>query len=445
MKKDSGSDSEHHHVPHRSKPRLTTTHSDGHIPNGHHKSIHRHNHAAHDALPYKLPRSHTDHPVARRSVDSVTSDKGKASATIPSQPAFNFATPPEEPSVPSSRNMSTDNLVDGFPFMMNQVQAQGSTSSMDFFDFAQAGNTTNGTNGFDMSMAQNDSSMNAFAMPSASSGAPLSATATTEPAFDWNNFDWAAMTTMDDTQPALTYASSNTHSEFGEHTPPEEFGSLYGNQNFMRSMQEVVSPVDQSMQTVTAPALDVSMNQSAGQSNRWSLPHSFWTGIGDGTPSANASSESIASNPNGWTAPYPTTGSNGFVAQSNTLARSNTSASVGPPRPRAAAQNRNATLPGDPGWERLLQQYQAGELWGDDGFASAVSQSQQMTDAVSPTAGKTPISAPTDNLYEQNLDIGMLQPTDNNQQFFMDADSIGPFDFNGDFPTPGYTNGAWPQ
>jgi len=446
MKRESGSDSEHHHVPHRSKPRLTTTHSDGHIPNGHHKPTHRHNHAAHEALPYKLPRSHTDHAAARRSVDSATSDKSKPSTSIPSKPAFNFATPPEEPSVPSSRNMSTDNLVvDGFPFMMNQVQPQASTNPMDFFDFAQAGNTASGTNGFDMSMAQNDPSMNAFAMPSASSVAPVSASATTEPAFDWNNFDWAAMTTMDDTQPALTYASSNTHSEFGEHTPPEEFGSLYGNQNFMRSMQEMVSPVDQSMQTVTAPELDVDMNQSAGQTNRWSLPHSFWTGTGDGTPSANVSSESIAGNPNVWTSTYPTTEANVFAPQSNTLARSNTSASLGPPRPKAVYQKSNASLPGDPGWERLLQQYQAGELWGDDGLGLAASQSQLMTDAVSPSAVKTPISAPTDNLYEQSLDISMLQPTDSNQQFFMDPESIGPFDFNGDFPTPGYTNGVWPQ
>lgn len=442
MKKDSGSDSEHH-VPQRSKPRLTTTHSEGHIPNGHHKAVHRHNHAAHDALPYKLPRSHTDHPASRRSVDSVTSDKSK-SAIIPSQPAFNFATPPEEPSVPSSRNMSTDNLVDGFPFMTNQIQPQSSTSSMDFFDFAQAGNTANGNNGFDMSMAQNDSTMNAFAMPSASSGVPLSASTTAEPAFDWNNFDWAAMTTMDDTQPALTYASSNTHSEFGEHTPPEEFGSLYGNQAFMRSMQEVVSPVDQAVQMVPAPESNVNMNQQASQTNRWSLPHSFWTGMADGISPANASSESIASNSNGWTSPYPAT-SVGFTAQPNTLARSNTSASVGGPRPKPVAQKSDSTLPGDPGWERLLQQYQAGELWGDDGFVSATSQSQQMTDAVSPTAVKTPIPASTDNLYEQNMDMSMLQPTDNNQQFYMDPESIGPFDFNGDFPTPDYTSGVWSQ
>jgi len=349
--------------------------------------------------------------------------------------------------MPSSRNMSTDNLViDGFPFMMNQPQPQASTNSMDFYDFAQFGNGTSGVaNGFDISMAQNDPSMNAFAMPSASSVALVSA-ATSEPALDWNNFDWGAMTSMDDAQPALTYASSNTHSEFGEHTPPEEFGSLFGNQNFMRSMQDMSSQIDQSPVNGTASAVDVEMNQPSGHPNRWSLPHSFWTGVADSTSSVNISTQGVDGNSNDWIPSDQTAEAKAFAAQPNTLARSNTSASVGPPRPKAVYQKTNATLPGDPGWERLLQQYQAGELWGDDGLGLAASQSQIMTDvAVSPHSAKTAISIPADDIFEQNLGVGMLQPSDSDQQFLMDPESMGPFDFNGDFPTPGYTNGTWPQ
>ena len=46
------------------KPRLSTNYSDPsitHFSNGHHKPVHRHNHASQDCAPYKLPRPHSIH------------------------------------------------------------------------------------------------------------------------------------------------------------------------------------------------------------------------------------------------------------------------------------------------------------------------------------------------------------------------------------------------
>lgn len=341
--------------------------------------------------------------------------------------------------------MSTDNLVaDGFPFLPNQSRPHAPTNgSMDFFDFAQLGSGNNSVEGFDMSMAQNDPSMNAFTMPSASSGVPVASSTTSEPALDWNNFDWAAVTTVDDTQPALTYASSNTHSEFGEHTPPEEIDSLFSSRNFMRSMQQMTTNVDHAMQPVAGLEQSADSNQSNSQTNRWSLPPSFWTG--PTVTATNGSTENMTGGTFDWTTSPQTIESNPFELQTNTLARSNTSASVGPPRAKAV-YDRSNTLPSDPGWERLLQQYQAGELWGDDNLATTSGQTETMNNSVSTPPVKAPLSASTvDNSEQQAIELGMLQPTDGEQQFFLNPDAMVAFDFNGDFATPGYTNGAWPQ
>lgn len=91
-RKDSSDDS----LPHGKvvKPRLETTKSDGSITvfaNGHHKPVHRKNHAAHECgMPYKMPmaRSKTEHDVsmtARRSVDSLALDHADDFARIPYQ------------------------------------------------------------------------------------------------------------------------------------------------------------------------------------------------------------------------------------------------------------------------------------------------------------------------------------------------------------------------
>jgi hypothetical protein len=62
------------------KPRLATAQSDGSLTvfaNGHHKPVHKFNHAAHESgAPYKIPRPHSIHgssAVARKSTDSLPS------------------------------------------------------------------------------------------------------------------------------------------------------------------------------------------------------------------------------------------------------------------------------------------------------------------------------------------------------------------------------------
>lgn len=62
------------------KPRLSTAQSDGSLTvfaNGHHKPVHKFNHAAHESgAPYKIPRPHSIHgssAIARKSTDSLPS------------------------------------------------------------------------------------------------------------------------------------------------------------------------------------------------------------------------------------------------------------------------------------------------------------------------------------------------------------------------------------
>lgn len=432
LKKEDTYDSDQHHP--RPKPRLTTTQSDGHITvfaNGHHKPVHRNNNSAHDNLPYKLPRSHTDHAhhaPSRRSVDSAVSDRFRGSASLPDQSGFNFATPPEmTPQL--SQNTSTENItVEGFPFSSGQ---DVTNPSMDFFDFSQLGSTqVTGYNGYGMSMPPSDNTT-ACAMPYSG---PASASAS-DADLDWSNIDWSTIGTFNDVQPALTYASSNTHSEFGEHTPPEEMGSVFGSHNFMRSMHDMPTQINQPSHPAIGAGIDVSNNQSVNQPNRWSLPPSFWTDANVGS-SSNTSAESLASNSMTWGRPPTSTPAN-LSARSSAVPRSNRVESR--PRPQAVYQ-KSTTLPGDPGWEQLLQQHQAGNLWAMEG----VDHSIQQTESFANMATKTAVTTPMDSSLESTPDIGMLQRTDSDQQFFMDPESTNMFGFNNDVPNPAFYS-AWPQ
>lgn len=83
----------------RTKPKLTTTHSESHLTvfaNGHHKPCHRNNNSAHvSGAPYKIPRPHTLH--------------GHAAFAALSQGTNSYNTKPEAPATRSLDTLSLSN------------------------------------------------------------------------------------------------------------------------------------------------------------------------------------------------------------------------------------------------------------------------------------------------------------------------------------------------
>lgn len=252
---DSGQDCKPH-GPAVPKPRLDTTRSDGSITvfaNGHHKPVHRKNHAAHECgMPYKLPVPRAEHGVAtaaRRSVDSLALKDNS-----PYNPCnFNL-----QSGVQSLSNENRTRSAQQSPRGLN-----GSTSSRlssaDFSSLAPV-HTSNsiettasdsvGFPAFDASMSGlGDSQYDPWSVfPSSESGHlpdnnPFSAWPTT--------FDTSATA-----QPALTAASSGTQSEVDEIPTMEDLYSFP-----MPSIQE---------------SFDMDSTADAQTSNRHSLPPGFF-------------------------------------------------------------------------------------------------------------------------------------------------------------------------
>ncbi|KAF2726166.1 hypothetical protein K431DRAFT_3116 [Polychaeton citri CBS 116435] len=193
------------------KPKLESTASDTQITifqNGHHKPVHRKNHAAHESgMPYKLPmqRSHTDDAVARvarRSVDNLSLEGGKH---------FNPTSHPPPTSAPFDTGRR------GPP---------------------NAGYSSNepGKFGAELRAGLQSASNDTLAFPSlepVSSVAdsqfdPWSAFPSSEVATYPNNNPFGVWPTSSDissiTQPALTAASSGTQSEIDDLPPVDDFG-----------------------------------------------------------------------------------------------------------------------------------------------------------------------------------------------------------------------------
>ncbi|QIX01916.1 hypothetical protein AMS68_007433 [Peltaster fructicola] len=256
LRKDSSDDGLPHGKPAVSKPRLETTKSDGSLTiftNGHHKPVHRKNHAAHECgMPYKMPmpRSKTEHDVnyaARRSVDSLALDPRSPQIDFPkfNSQAFQLKAEHTSPREMNAELFSSANGLTSDKFNM-----------VDYSDLAQ--------------ISTNES------LPSAAGDAfpPFDQMSTLlESPFDnWpslqgveaampNNNPFGAWTTdaAGMVQPALTVASSGTQSEIDE-IPSMDDPYTHG----MPSIQEINFDLND-------PMLGNSL-----QTNRRSLPPSFF-------------------------------------------------------------------------------------------------------------------------------------------------------------------------
>lgn len=244
----------------RTKPRLTTTQSEGHLTvfaNGHHKPTHRNTAATHEAnMPYRVHKSHPAHTIhglhaaGRRSVDSLVGADKAAKLSIDQLQQMAAASSDSETGA-DNQDTASQLTFDAFSIPVDTLAPSGT----DDIGVAQSESTTQATDPFNASY-------------------PQSALSDASGDFNWNAFDWTTITAVDNTQPALTYASSNTISELGDHTPPDESGSGYN----LRPNNALFNKSSAQTSSVVGHMMNGSAEQQGGQSQqiRWSLPPSFW-------------------------------------------------------------------------------------------------------------------------------------------------------------------------
>lgn len=255
------------HGPAVQKPRLETAKSDGSITvftNGHHKPVHRKNHAAHECgIPYKMPmpKALTEHhasQAARRSVDSLplhTSLPFSPAAFAVQSGAFSHSerrlSKSEHPSPKLNAVSSCEDGLSDSNLAAIDFSNMGSIQTCQSVDSA-AGDSM--FSHFDPMSGVADSSFDPWsAFPSADS-------------MPNNNPFGAWPTTFENssvTQPALTAASSGTQSEIDEIPAMDD---LYGFP--MPSIQEDTS-------TLT---FDPAINDT-NAANRRSLPPNFFGNV----------------------------------------------------------------------------------------------------------------------------------------------------------------------
>lgn len=208
-------------------------------------------------MPYRVRKPHTAHAAhgihaaGRRSVDSLVSADTATAASF--EPIKQMAVGP----------VDSDNAVDTEPAAPEMM-----------FDAFAIPTDTMAPSGTDDFFAMQTENVFQSKEPAGMSH-PQSAQSDTSGDFNWSTFDWGTFGTMENTQPALTYASSNTISEFGDHTPPDESGPA-----FNLAANNVLAE-----SSTQAPLSNAPMNFGLSDRldeippNRWSLPPSFGGGL----------------------------------------------------------------------------------------------------------------------------------------------------------------------
>lgn len=265
----------------RSKPRLMTTQSDGHLANftvGHPTPLHRHNYAAHESgLPYKMPRSQTLHSMSvgnRRSVDSLAQIQRNKSFQWSQQQVSTVPTGQADFSASLSPGPSPDHgYPTAFAMPMQPAPSQCHTPSPSHsvtpiipqpvafqgfdFDLPQVSNSV-------------DSTIEPWSMPSSTFDANMSVADAT-----WNTVDWSTWAgTVDNAQPALTNTSSGTMSEIDE-LPLQDDSISAPTHTFIQDAQTFCSPPRRDIAVTLPTAYNTVPHYGIPQPSRWSLPASF--------------------------------------------------------------------------------------------------------------------------------------------------------------------------
>lgn len=247
------------------KPRLESHKSESAITvfaNGHHKPVHRKNHAAHECgMPYKIPMSrHKQDPnasrIARRSMDNLSLNTQNMSSFAPTHPMppFNHtrrmskseqASPRLRPSLFGNFQSVSDNQLSTIDFAgLDSVRTN---------DTAQSAASESGYQAMDPMSAVGDGFFD-----------PWSALPTGDSQTMPNNNPFGVWPTAHDlsgvNQPALTAASSGTQSEADE----------------IPVMEDVFEPGMPSIQEDVNDGRNGTLPDNTNQINRRSLPPNFF-------------------------------------------------------------------------------------------------------------------------------------------------------------------------
>ncbi|KAK3708413.1 hypothetical protein LTR37_011509 [Vermiconidia calcicola] len=270
------------------KPKLEKTSSEGAITvfqNGHHKPVHRKNHAAHETgMPYKVPRLNTAQSVpsaATRSVDSLALNPNASWQPSPYLPQTNA------PLYTPRRRSKSEEAVPRVPFSFGSAPCSGLSdakfTNMDFSGLTQ----------FPSNQSMQSTPSETYSFPSAdplsavadSSYDPWSAYPSAESQSMPNNNPFGVWPTHNDnfsmSHPALSASSSGTTSDFDEMQQPMNDPYEFDMSSFQEhtgfnpaSVPSSNSP--QSNRHSLPPGFFGNMNMSmAGMGNEWQAPHNF--------------------------------------------------------------------------------------------------------------------------------------------------------------------------
>lgn len=278
------------------KPRLESHKSESAITvfaNGHHKPVHRKNHAAHECgMPYKIPMSrHKQDPsasrIARRSMDNLSLNTQNMSNVMPAYPM-----PPFNHTRRMSKSEQASPRLRPSLFGNFQSVSENQLSTIDF-----AGLDSVRTNDTTQSAASESGYQAVDPMSAVGDGFfdPWSALPTGDSQTMPNNNPFGVWPTAHDlsgvNQPALTAASSGTQSEADE----------------IPVMEDVFEPGMPSIQEDVNDGRNGMLPDNSNQINRRSLPPNFfgnthfamnafnnnWSGQFDGFNTANDKSKAV--------------------------------------------------------------------------------------------------------------------------------------------------------
>lgn len=446
-------------LPSRSKPRLTSAQSDGHLTvfaNGHHKPVHRNNNAAHEyALPYKMPRAHTDHSshnIARRSVDSLTASNASSPGTFQkpfTAPVFSIPTS----QAATTAGMPSLGLTNSMPTSYEQQPMMNYTNLFGHPSITSMPSSVSQDYGFNMSQGEFIPTTD-FNGPSTTAWSVPASEADSNQHIDdaWNQLDWGIPGDMNANQPTLTNASSGSLSEVDELPPLDDTSSLHNPYIFGNSQPPFVYDNRANDLNMTA-GQNNTFGLDQAQRNRWSLPTSLQGhdnfGIkNDAAPGTMTDSRNLPFNVTDFAnGRVPAFGVNASLNASPTFRGGNWSDlnNFSSSRPRAIYQRSN-DMPDNVDWEKMLQQNQV-----QDPLNFNVSGITSMNDMSA--ANSSPVANVEDysngsnidnfgmpgNGYDLDSNVAAYQPNNGSQ---MSQDYLNTFNFDADFPYDG-TNGNY--
>lgn len=414
----------------RPKPRLASHQSEGHLTvfaNGHHKPVHRNNNAAHESgAPYKLPRVHTTHAVARSSVDSLASMQSTPPVQW-QQHATNSLLGQLEQRKPQSELGSPATELSAGLHMPRDIRAPAETACYAPTEPAA-------------SVPTPISTFQDFGFPSAQSDLSI-ATSCTEPSYSmpgsaldlqnnmsdfWGNVDWnklePAKSSEAEVQPALTNASSGTMSEIDDLPAMDELNAF--DASYRADGQNAMTQLEMGNNVSDHGNYGDNFNMAPDQVARWSMPifpsqnNASFTCLSTGQLSKQSSSRDLSSQAMNAVSLTSNPYQQGVMQGSGPSTQPQSPSTT---MPDALYQGKEASMPGFD-WQQLLPTYGTNVTSGNEGagemigFATSSSGQASVTGASNfqETSGYSDFNNFDNSFRTMQWNDGVVMPVDQN-------------------------------